>query len=104
MSFRAKLLLMLAGLALLTPLGLLLPHWLGAGGAWGEWGPEELRKMVGYLPPGIRRLSGVWQAPIPDYSPPRLHPAVGYLVSGAVGMAAAAGLTLLLGRLLARRK
>jgi hypothetical protein len=59
--------------------------------------------MVGYVPRGIARLSGGWRAPVPDYSVPGLPPALGYLLSGALGIAVVAGITLLVGRLLGRR-
>ncbi len=54
-------------LMLLVPLGLWLPHWFGAGPAWGEWSPAQLEKMVGALPSGIRRLGGLWTGWFPDY-------------------------------------
>lgn len=41
-------------LALLTPLGIILPEKFKAGGAWGEWGPEALEKLIGYVPAGLR--------------------------------------------------
>lgn len=44
-------------LTLLTPLGVILPEKFKAGGAWGEWGPEELEKLVGYVPEGLKRLA-----------------------------------------------
>jgi cobalt/nickel transport system permease protein len=57
-------------LALLTPLGVLLPWLLGGGAAWGEWAPREVQEMVGYLPRGLARLAEIWRAPIPDYGGP----------------------------------
>ena len=47
----------IAVLALLSPLGLILPAAFNAGGAWGEWSAEELRKLIGYVPAGFERLS-----------------------------------------------
>ena len=55
-------------LALLTPLGIILPRLLNSGAAWGEWGPEELSKLVGFVPEGIRRLGGLWKAPFSGYA------------------------------------
>jgi cobalt/nickel transport system permease protein len=50
----------------LAPLGL-----LAGGTAWGEWGAEEMRKLLGFIPAGMQRLSGTWShAPLPDYSLP----------------------------------
>mgnify|MGYP001765872367 CR=1 FL=1 len=65
-----KLWWVLLALVLLSPLGLLLPEWLGAGSAWGEWGGEEVSKLIGYVPEGMARLGSLWRAPIPDYSAP----------------------------------
>ena len=33
-------------LTLLSPLGLIIPALFGAGGAWGEWGLEEIKKLI----------------------------------------------------------
>ena len=55
-------------LSLLTPLGIILPEKFKAGGAWGEWGPEELEKLIGYVPKGLKRLADLWKAPVPDYN------------------------------------
>jgi hypothetical protein len=90
----------LAGLILLTPLGV-----LAQGTAWGEWGAEELRATLGYLPAGLGRIGGLWTAAVPDYAPPFIaDPLVGYLVAALLGAALAVGVTWLLGRLLARPK
>ncbi len=54
-------------LAVLTPLGLLIPAWLHGGDAWGEWAPEEIQKIAGYVPQGLQKLSALWNAPLADY-------------------------------------
>ncbi len=66
---RRRLWIGLGVMIVLTPLGLLLPWITGAGSAWGEWGGEELRAMLGHVPEGLARLSGLWRAPVPDYAP-----------------------------------
>jgi cobalt/nickel transport system permease protein len=68
-------------LIILTPLGL-----LAAGTAYGEWAPEELKAKVGFVPPGLEKLSGIWNAPIPDYSFPGLNPVIGYILAAVVGV------------------
>ncbi|MDA8187784.1 MAG: cobalt transporter CbiM [Dehalococcoidales bacterium] len=76
-------------LVVLTPLGLLAP-----GGADFEWGTEELRQMVGYVPGGLARLREFWRlAPLPDYGLPGfgaeagfLGQAFGYILSAIVGV------------------
>jgi len=109
MKTTTKLWMALALLVVLTPLGLLLPAWLGAGSAWGEWSLAEVRQLVGYVPAKMARLSDLWRAPLPDYAlRGQDHaplPALGgsYLLSAVVGVAVVAGLTILIGKLLARR-
>ena len=58
----------LAVLIILSPIGLILPEHFKAGSAWGEWGADEMQKLVGYIPQGLERLAGLWNAPIPDYA------------------------------------
>jgi cobalt/nickel transport system permease protein len=58
----------MGGLALLTPLGLVLPSLFNAGDAWGEWSPAELAARIGFLPKGMGRLASVWRAPLADYA------------------------------------
>lgn len=110
MKTTRKLWIGLAILAVLTPVGLLLPTWLGAGAAWGEWSADEIGKLVGYVPQQLERLGGLWHAPLPDYSRPGEPPAgllgqsLWYIVCAVVGMALVVGLSLLLGRWLARHE
>lgn len=72
----------LAALMLLTPLGL-----LAAGTAWGEWGKEDFGSVLPQaLPRGLKRLAGVWNAPIPDYAPAFMQgESLGYVASAALG-------------------
>jgi hypothetical protein len=74
--------LLLLGLALLTPLGL-----LAEGTAWGEWGAEDLAKTLGFVPRGIEQASSWWQALLPDYTVKGLGEKTGYIVSALVGSA-----------------
>ncbi len=89
-------------LAVAAPVGL-----LAQGTAWGEWGPEELPKVVGFVPQGLKELSGLWSGILPDYSLPGWDSgflaAAGYVASAVLGMLVVAGVTLLVSRLLARR-
>lgn len=55
-------------MALIVPIGIVIPEKFGAAGAWGEWSAETLSQMLGYLPDGLRRYAGLWNAPIGDYS------------------------------------
>ena len=97
-----KLWIALLFLIILTPLGILLPRLFGAGGAWGEWGAEEIRKLMGYVPEGLRKLDRLWKAPITDYEIRGWSPTVGYLVSGIIGVVIVLLLTFLMGKLLSR--
>jgi len=80
-------------MALLTPLGLLLPAKFEAGTAWGEWGQDSLGKLIGYVPEGLQRLSSLWKAPLADYRfgspPPSLTwRFLSYMASGLLGILA----------------
>jgi cobalt/nickel transport protein len=105
-----KLGLGVAILAVLTPLGLLLPELFHAGSAWGEWGPEEIAQTKGSVPQGMDRLATVWDAPLPDYSfkgweekgLPRLS--LAYIVCGLAGAAATVVIAWAVGRGLTRRQ
>lgn len=66
---------------ILTPLGL-----LAAGTAYGEWAPEELKAKIGFVPPGLEKLSGIWNAPLSGYSVPGLNPVFGYYLAAVVGV------------------
>jgi cobalt/nickel transport protein len=95
-------------LALLSPLGLILPSFFKGDGAWGEWSLEKIERMTGFAPQGMKRLSGSWKAPLPDYTVPgqrsgMVGEGLGYLVTAIIGIALAAGITYLLTRLLVRR-
>ena len=67
--------------ALLTPIGL-----LASGTAWGEWGGDDLKEMLGFVPQGLARLENLWQAPFSGYSLPGIGPMAGYIASAIVGM------------------
>ena len=95
--------------ALLSPLGLILPDHFKAGSAWGEWGSDEIEKLVGYIPQGMKHLSELWNAPMPDYAfkgweeKGLTHLSFAYIVSAIVGSALIAGTIWLLGKLLTKK-
>jgi len=82
----AKLWVGLGILILLSPLGLLLPEHFKAEEAWGEWGSDKIKEMVGYLPRGLEKLSGVWQPPLPDYGQDQGSSVLGYMLSALLGI------------------
>jgi hypothetical protein len=78
-------------LALLSPLGIILPEKFKAGDAWGEWGTDTLEKLLGYVPEGLKKYSELWKAPIPDYNLGGDSATMGvqmlsYVVSGFIGI------------------
>lgn len=43
-------------LAVVSPLGLILPEYFKAGDAWGEWGTDTIKDLVGYTPVGLEKI------------------------------------------------
>lgn len=71
---------------LLTPLGL-----LASGTAWGEWGLDEVKSRIGFVPAGMKQFSEVIKAILPGYSIPGFDKnffqlSVGYIFSAVVGI------------------
>ena len=99
----------IAVLIVLSPLGLILPKHLKAGSAWGEWGADEMRKLVGYAPKGLEKLSSLWNAPMPDYAPKGweekglAHLSFAYIISALAGIAAIVIIVLLIGKALSKK-
>ena len=94
-----------AALAVIAPLGLIAP-----GFAYGEGSTQDVQAAFGYVPSGLRSLSGVFSAPLSGYnlplpffsgaSAPLWHAAVGYEISGIVGMLGVGGAVYAIARLL----
>jgi hypothetical protein len=109
MKIVSRLWLFLGVLIVLSPLGLILPGHFKAGGAWGEWGADEMKALVGYIPEGLEKLSNLWSAPIPDYAfqgwqdKPLSNLSIAYIFSAFVGVAACASLLYILGKLLVKK-
>ncbi len=98
MSGFSKLWWGIAGLIILSPLGLLAP-----GTAWGEWGLEEIKQLTGVTPPGMAKLAEKWHALFPDYGFPGFDKTFGqsaavYILSAVVGIGITIGLTYLFAR------
>ena len=90
----------LAVLVALVPLGA-----LAQGTAWGEWGAEELRGALGYVPAGFASLADSWHAALPGYNAPGVgNASLSYLLAGVIGVFVTIGAATLLGRLLARNE
>jgi len=97
-------------MALVSPLGLYLPDLMRAGSAWGEWGLGEIKHMIGYVPPGMQRLSDLWKAPLPDYGlpgqaeSPFLHRSLSYILSALLGIGLCGGTALVVTRWLVKKR
>lgn len=91
MKSTTKLWIGLGVLAIISPLGLIIPDHFMAGSAWGEWGSNEIRNLVGYVPAGLQRLGGFWNAPMAGYGVGgagngAARQALDYVVSAVVGV------------------
>ena len=96
-------------LALLSPLGLIIPALFGAGGAWGEWGIATIEKVVGFVPEGMKRFADPGKAPLSGYAAPGqseglVYESFGYIFSAIIGITLAAAIMFLLAKLLVRKK
>jgi cobalt/nickel transport protein len=108
-KFDKRLWIGLIVMALLTPLGIYLPERFKAGDAWGEWGTDRLQELLGYVPEGLRKMAEFWKAPVPDYNFGGENAAFGmqvvsYILSGIIGIAAAALVIYLITRLLVKHE
>ncbi len=93
-----KLIIFLAVLAFLTPIGL-----IAQGDAWGEWSYEEFNKMLGFIPSGLRHFSDVWSAPFGDYAIKGLSDTTGYILSAFIGIILIFGLVYIFGKTLSKK-
>lgn len=104
-----KLWILVAILAFLSPAGLILPHIFKAGAAWGEWGADEIRDLIGYIPLGLEKFASLWSAPIPDYAfrnwetKPLSDLSFAYIISAISGIALIILVILLIGKLLIKK-
>jgi cobalt/nickel transport system permease protein len=93
--------------AILAPLGLIAP-----GFAYAEGNTTDVRAAFGYVPSGLRELSGVFGAPLSGYNlplpffdganAPLWHAALGYEVSGILGILLVGGVVYAIARVLGR--
>ena len=99
----------IAVLIVLSPLGLMLPEHFKAGSAWGEWGADEMQKLVGHIPKGLEKLSGLWNAPMPDYAfkgwedKGLPHLSFAYIMSAIVGIGIIVLVSMGIGKLLVKK-
>lgn len=86
-NFR-KLWIALGVFVVLSPLGL-----IATGTAFGEWGADQLKEEVGFVPAGLAKFADLWHhVLLPDYSVPALGSSTagsvtGYILSAIIGVA-----------------
>lgn len=86
-----KYILFLIVLAILSPLGIILPHYFNAGDAWGEWSVETVKEQTGFEPKGMKNDAELYKAPVTDYNLGKeddslSKQSVSYIVSGIIGV------------------
>ncbi len=94
-------------IAVIAPLGLIAP-----GFAYGEGSADDVKKAFGYIPQGLKQLSGFFNAPFSGYNvngsffndpnAPLWHAAIGYEISGIIGILIIGGVAFGLSTLLRR--
>ncbi|HEY7131389.1 MAG TPA: cobalt transporter CbiM [Candidatus Limnocylindrales bacterium] len=94
-------------LAVIAPLGLITP-----GFAYGEGSTEDVQAAFGYVPQGLRDLSSFFSAPLSGYNIPLpffgdanaalWHAAIGYEITGIIGILLCGGVIFGIARLLGR--
>jgi len=90
-------LIILGIMILLVPLGLLTDA-----PAWGEWDNDYYKKVLGYIPEGLKNTLNLPHL-LPDYSMPGANNVVGYYVSAILGSVLIFGVIYLIGKFLAKR-
>jgi hypothetical protein len=80
---------------------------LAVGETFGEWGPEEVKEKLGFVPPGLEELSSLWSAPMPDYALPGQRDsmsavAMTYILSAVIGVIVCGGLLYAVGKKVAK--
>jgi len=88
-----KLIICLLVLAIITPIGFLLPHFFKAGDAWGEWSINKIKEKIGFVPEGMQKNEKLWKAPISDYGLGDENSSLAkktgnYVLSGIIGITA----------------
>ncbi|MEN2983781.1 MAG: PDGLE domain-containing protein [Dictyoglomaceae bacterium] len=97
-------------LVILSPLGIILPYLFNAGAAWGEWGSEEIKEFIGYVPEGLEKLEKLGKPLFPDYNlkiweeAGLLEQSLGYIITGLIGVGIVVLVTYLLGKIAVKNK
>jgi cobalt/nickel transport system permease protein len=96
-------------IAIIAPLGLIAP-----GFAFGEGSTDDVKAAFGYIPDGLRQFSSIFSAPFSGYNvqlpffrdanAPLWHAAIGYEISGIIGVLLIGTVILGIGMLLRRKQ
>jgi len=90
--------------AIVAPLGLIAP-----GLAYGEGSTADVEQAFGYVPKGLHDLSAIFSAPLSGYDIPLvqsdslLRAAIGYEISGVIGILLCGVVAVAIGTLISRR-
>jgi cobalt/nickel transport system permease protein len=108
-SNHIKLLIGIGVLAVLSPLGIIIPKLFKAGSAWGEWAPEQVKTTLGFIPQGLNKLSSLFHAPLADYAMYGMKQStttlsIAYILSAGIGIILCVGVILILGNFLLQKK
>ena len=109
MKITTKLWVGIVVLIILSPLGLILPQRFKAASAWGEWGLEEIKGFISYMPKGLAKMSTLWKAPMPEYAfngetgQNLSRSSISYILSAIAGIIIIVIAVLIIGRILAKK-
>lgn len=108
-KLQKKILIVLLALCLITPVGIMLPSYFNAGDAWGEWSASTVKDLVGYVPEGLTKYTGIWKSPMTDYTlnsndQSAVHKSGFYIVSGIFGATIAYVVMIVISRLIIRNE
>lgn len=109
MKTTTKLWIGLGVLAILSPIGLYVPALCKAGSAWGEWTPDEVHGLVGFIPKGLEKLGALWKAPLINYTLKgwenhgATHMGIAYIISAIIGIGLCIGLAFVVGKILSKK-
>jgi hypothetical protein len=100
MKAHKKILILLLFLAILAPIGILIPEYFHAGDAWGEWSVETVKEQTGLEPSGMKKTAEIYKAPLPDYKIGEEEQSLWtssahYILSGLIGIGIIVVLTVL---------
>ncbi|MGD0280776.1 MAG: PDGLE domain-containing protein [Dissulfurispiraceae bacterium] len=105
--FQKKLLAGLIIMAILSPIGILLPKMFSSEDAWGEWGTGKIEKLLGYVPEGMKKIAEIWKSPVRDYNfggenSPLSTQVLSYIFSGFLGIIVIGSIIYLIFRMLVK--